>query len=62
MERKCLMKADFIKQSCHRDDCCLPELLYQQSRCANGDERSEAAGEGAASHASALLLRARLRG
>lgn len=30
VERKRLMKADFINRGCHGDDCCLPELLYEQ--------------------------------
>lgn len=30
VERKRLMRADFINQGCHWDDCCLPEPLYEQ--------------------------------
>lgn len=30
VERKRLMKADFINQGCHWDDCCLPEPLCEQ--------------------------------
>lgn len=30
VEQKRLMRADFINRACHRDDCCLPEPLYEQ--------------------------------